>query len=81
MGVSIPIAGNQVEKVVLKEVHDAKMSTVLSNDSNMNIIVCEAVNCYKVATETIIVSAGKFGTLTLNLCHVCAVKKFGSQEN
>jgi hypothetical protein len=37
---------------------------------------CEAVDCHDNATETIIVSAGKFGTIELNLCYKCAVTKF-----
>jgi hypothetical protein len=46
-----------------------------------SIKICEAVDCYQAATESIVVSAGRFGMLTLNLCHECAIKKFGSQEN
>jgi hypothetical protein len=42
--------------------------------------VCEAVDCFEAATETIVVSAGKFGMLTLNLCHECAVKKFEAKR-
>jgi hypothetical protein len=79
MGVSILITGDRVKKMVLKEVHDAKIDRVLSNDNNRNSIVCEAVNCYEAATETIIVSAGKFGTITFNLCRECAVNKFGAK--
>jgi len=41
-----------------------------------NIKICEAVGCYETATESIVVSAGKFGTVELNLCHRCAVSKF-----
>ncbi|MGC1132332.1 MAG: hypothetical protein WA941_05890 [Nitrososphaeraceae archaeon] len=43
--------------------------------------ICEAIDCYEAATESIVLSAGKFGMLTLNLCHECAIKKFGSQES
>ncbi|MGA9934806.1 MAG: hypothetical protein WBL44_17760 [Nitrososphaeraceae archaeon] len=43
--------------------------------------VCEAIDCFEIATEVVEVSAGKFGTLTLNLCHGCAVNKFGGQES
>lgn len=45
------------------------------------IQICEAVDCCEAATESIVVSAGKFGILTLNLCHGCAVNKFGGQES
>ena len=44
-----------------------------------SIKICDAVDCYEASTETIIVSAGKFGTLTLNLCNEC-VDKFGKKE-
>lgn len=40
------------------------------------IKICEAVDCYETARETIIVPAGKFGTIDLKLCHKCAVTKF-----
>lgn len=48
--------------------------------SQPSIKICEAVDCYESATEAIIVSAGKFGVLTLNLCHGCAVNKFEAKR-
>jgi hypothetical protein len=42
--------------------------------------ICEAIDCYEAATESIFVSVGKFGTLTLNLCHGCAINKFGAKS-
>ena len=47
-----------------------------SASSRSNYQICEAINCYEAATESIVVSAGKFGTINLNLCHKCAVTKF-----
>jgi hypothetical protein len=44
------------------------------------IKICEAVNCDEAGTESVVVSAGEFGMLTLNLCHECAVKKFGAKR-
>jgi len=35
---------------------------------------CDAVDCFEAATKAIIVSAGKFGIINLNLCHKCALK-------
>ena len=49
---------------------------VYDTNANRSITVCEAVNCYEASTETIIVYAGNFGTINLNLCHKCAVTKF-----
>ena len=40
--------------------------------------ICEAVGCYEAATEAIIVSAGKFGAISLYLCHNCSITKFQS---
>jgi len=37
---------------------------------------CEAADCYEAATETVIVSVGKLGTINLDLCHKCVVTKF-----
>jgi hypothetical protein len=48
---------------------------ILSSDR-----ICEAVNCYEAATKTINVSAGKFGTINLNLCHDCAINKFEAER-
>lgn len=48
--------------------------------SRPSIKICEAVSCYEAATESVVVSAGEFGMLTLNLCHECAVKKFGAKR-
>jgi hypothetical protein len=45
-----------------------------------HIKICEAVDCYESATEKVEISAGKFGIITLNLCHECAVKKFGAKR-
>ena len=38
--------------------------------------ICEVIHCYEAATEVVEVSAGKFGTINLILCHMCAVSKF-----
>lgn len=48
----------------------------ISDAAQAIIKICEAVDCYKAATEAIAVSVGKFGTITLNLCHECMVTKF-----
>lgn len=40
------------------------------------IKICEAIECYEAATEAIVVFAGKFGTINLNVCQRCAVTKF-----
>jgi len=44
-------------------------------------IICEAFDCYQTATESIVVSVGKFGTINLNLCYKCAVAKFQATSN
>jgi hypothetical protein len=49
--------------------------------SRPGIKMCEAVDCYEAATETIIVSAGKFGTINLSLCRKCADSKFPTGIN
>ena len=36
--------------------------------------VCEAANCYQIATEEIKVKAGKFGIVTLYVCPNCVGK-------
>jgi hypothetical protein len=41
-----------------------------------SIKICEAVDCYEAATEAIVVSAGKFGTICLSLCYKCMVTRF-----
>jgi hypothetical protein len=38
--------------------------------------ICEAVDCYQDATESVMVSVGKFGIIKLELCHSCALTKF-----
>ena len=38
--------------------------------------ICEAIDCYQSATESIVIYVGKFGAINLNLCHRCAVIKF-----
>lgn len=55
-----------------------RRAVLLDNNNNESIAICEAVNCYEAATGTIIVYAGKFGSINLNLCHKCAVTKFQS---
>lgn len=49
---------------------------LLGNRNQKAIPTCEAIDCYENSTETIIVSAGKIGTINLNLCRRCAVTKF-----
>jgi hypothetical protein len=41
------------------------------NTLESNKIVCEAIDCLSFATQEIKVSAGKFGTISLNLCNNC----------
>lgn len=53
----------------------------ISTSSKSQNLMCEAIDCYETATETIIVPAGKFGTITLYLCNECAAKKFGKQHS
>lgn len=53
-----------------------KMSTLASTedklDNNLNRdIICYAFGCQDKSTEKIKVSAGTFGTITLNLCSKC----------
>lgn len=52
-------------------------STILANDytTNNNKVICEAINCYREATEKIDIKAGSFGLITLNLCKRC-IKRF-----
>ena len=50
-------------------------------NAHSSIKLCEAADCYDAATEEIEISAGKFGTISLNLCHQCAVIKFGSESS
>jgi len=45
------------------------IKSTLSNQINKEI--CNAFGCYKNATEKINVSAGTFGTISLNLCNNC----------
>jgi hypothetical protein len=49
----------------------------LSNQINKEI--CNAFGCSKNATEKISVSAGTFGTISLDLCNNC-VKKFQNKQ-
>ena len=37
----------------------------------MTLEICEAVDCDQEATETVSVSAGKFGFISLHVCHKC----------
>lgn len=49
----------------------------MTNDITRGISVpkiCEAVDCYETATEKVEISAGKFGIITLDLCHECLPK-------
>jgi hypothetical protein len=51
----------------------------MTNNIRKGILVskiCEAIDCFELATEIIVVPVGKFETLTLNLCYECAVSKF-----
>lgn len=70
----------------LEDLHQAnlevKQDSVPTNQrhKSSHIKVCEAVDCYQAVTESVVVSAGKFGMLTLNLCHECAVRKFGAKR-
>jgi hypothetical protein len=43
-------------------------------------MICEAFECYDIATETIVVPVGKFGTINLNLCSKCALTKFQTTD-
>jgi hypothetical protein len=63
---------NTIEKLIIDKNNPEFQKT---------IPICEAVDCYQAATKSIITSAGKFGTLTLYLCHECAVTKFGHREH
>jgi hypothetical protein len=44
-------------------------------DSEVNKVICEAVDCFLEATTKIKVKAGNQGTITLELCNGC-VKRF-----
>jgi hypothetical protein len=39
--------------------------------------ICEAVECYNLATEEIDLPVGKLGTIRFYLCHECLVRRFG----
>ena len=52
-----------------------------SSQNHDSCIICEAVDCYDAATEEIEVSAGRFGTITLHLCHECSSSKFGHRTS
>jgi hypothetical protein len=52
------------------------LSNLHQRSSQSSIKMCDVVDCYQSATETIVVSAGKFGTINLDLCSKCAMTKF-----
>lgn len=50
---------------------------VVDANKRSTFTICEAVDCYQTATKAIVITVGKFGTITLNLCYKCSVTKFG----
>jgi hypothetical protein len=56
-----------------KAFHKSERSLSLKS----NYQICEAINCYEIATEEADISVGKFGIIRFNLCHECSVKRFG----
>jgi hypothetical protein len=50
---------------------------VINEDDN-NVRICEAVDCFADATNTIEVEAGNHRTISLSLCNICVNKFVGS---
>jgi hypothetical protein len=49
------------------KIENANRRSELADNNVRSITVCDACDCYEAATESIVVSAGKFGTINLNL--------------
>ena len=53
---------------------------VINEDDN-NVRICEGVDCFAHATNTIEVEAGNHRTISLSLCNICVSKFVGDDGN
>lgn len=51
------------------------------NEDDNNVRICEAVDCFAEATNTIEVKAGNYRTISLSLCNICVSKFVGDDGN
>ena len=61
--------------LVVKYMSSVNITPSISKENPLNKDICNAFGCSNKATESIEVSAGIFGTITLDVCQFC-INKF-----